>query len=288
MSAASRVSFDGQASDFDQRAGLPHGVGRRIAVAVADLVPKGGVLLDLGAGTGQIGESLARLGVLYVAIDLSAPMLAVFRDKLGGGDAAEAEPGPPQLRATLVQADACTRWPIASGSVDAVFVSRAAHLMPSEVLVRELSRVVRPSGGVVVFGGVRTDPASLRAVLRREMRRLLAEDGVLARNAGAFRDQLGAALEEQGWEVLPARTATTWPVVHRARESLAAWRAKPGLGGRAIAPEVQERVLRRLEDWIRERHGGLDIERDATERYELSVVRLPGRSISDRTHGGMT
>jgi hypothetical protein len=84
--------------------------------------------------------------------------------------------------------------------------------------------------------------------------------------------------------VLPVRAAASWTVVHRAADSLAAWRAKAGLGGRAIAPEVQESVLCRLEDWIRDRYGSLDVEREAIERYEVAAVRLP--KSSDRNERG--
>jgi hypothetical protein len=48
-----------------------------------------------------------------------------------------------------------------------------------------------------------------------------------------------------------------------------------------VTPEVQESVLRRLEDWIRERYGSLDVARDATDRYELAAVRLPQLSGRD-------
>ena len=82
MTAAPKVTFDAQAADFDRRAGLPAGAARRIAAAVMELAPAGrGVLLDLGAGTGQIGEHLSRgaRGTGYVGLDLSGPMLDVFR-----------------------------------------------------------------------------------------------------------------------------------------------------------------------------------------------------------------
>ena len=103
--STSTVSFDGQAADFDLRAGLPAGVAREIAAALVDLAPAGsGVILDLGAGTGQIGEHLVRGRSPYVGIDVSGPMLAVFRRKLGGG-------GP------LVRADAGAPWPLAAGTV---------------------------------------------------------------------------------------------------------------------------------------------------------------------------
>jgi hypothetical protein len=194
-------------------------------------------------------------------------MLAVFHRKLGAGGGA------------LVRADAGARWPIASGGVDLVFLSRAAHLLPPEVLVGESLRVASREGAVIVLGGVRSEPESLRAELRREMRRLLAEHGgVEARRARDAQLTIAEALAERGGEVLPVRTAASWPVVHRAADALAAWRAKAGLGGREVTPEVQDSVLRRLEDWIRERYGSLDVARDATERYELAAIRLPKSS----------
>lgn len=276
--AASSVSFDGQAADFDLRAGLPAGVAQRIAAAVAELVPAGngrrGLVLDLGAGTGLIGEHLARVWRLrYLGMDVSGPMLAGFRRKLGAG-----------AGGALVRADAAARWPIASRGVNLVFLSRAAHLLPPAVLVEETLRVARPEGAWVVFGGVRSEPGSLRAVLRRQMRKLLAEYGeVEGRDASAAQHRIAAALTERGGEILPVRTAASWAVVERARDALAAWRAKPGLGGRAVTPAIQDEVLRRLEDWSRERYGSLDVARDATERYELAAIRLP--KSTDRNRG---
>ncbi len=260
------ISFDRQAADFDLRAGLPAGVGRQIAAALAELVPaEGDVFLDLGAGTGQIGEHLARGRSRYLGLDVSGSMLAVFRRKLGPGG-----------RGKLVRADAGTHWPIRSGTIATVFLSRAAHLLPQAVLVEEAWRVARPTGAVIVFGGVRSQRESLRGVLRRQMRRLLAEHGFEARNASATQRRLGDALADRGGEVLPVRTAASWTAVERAADSLAAWRAKPGLGGRTVPQEVQNTVLRRLEDWIRERFGRLDVSRETTESYELAAVRLAG------------
>jgi SAM-dependent methyltransferase len=267
------VSFDRQAADFDLRAGLPEGVAARVAAALAELAPAAdGVVLDVGAGTGLIGEHLARVWGAgersrYLGMDVSGPMLAVFHEKLAA-----------VARSALVRADAAAGWPIASGSVEMVFVSRAAHLLPPAVLVEEALRVARPGGAVLVFGGVRSPPDSLRSTLRREMRRLLAEQGVEGRNAQEAQHRLAASLAERGGEVLPARTAATWAVVERAGDALAAWRAKEGLGGRAVSPEIQGEVLRRLEDWIRQRFGGLEVTREATERYELAAIRLSSRS----------
>lgn len=267
------VSFDGQAADFDLRAGLPAGAARQVAAAVVALAPVASpLILDLGAGTGQIGEHLIREPCRYLGIDLSGPMLAVFRRKL-----ARAAHG------SLVRADACVPWPLASGSIDLIFLSRAAHLLPPAVLVDETLRVASPNGALAVFGGVRSQPDSLRAVLRQEMRRLLAEEGVEGRRAGATQRRLARTLAVRGGEDLPVRAAASWAVVERARDALGAWRAKPGLAGRAVTPEIQERVLGRLEDWIRERYGSLDAAREANERYELTAIRLP--ESSDKNPG---
>lgn len=260
------VSFDRQSVDFDQRAGLPAGAARRIAVAVAELAPADGRILDLGAGTGQIGEHLAGADRSYLGLDVSGPMLAIFHHKLGKVSAPSA---------LLVRADGAVRWPLARGSVDVVFLSRAAHLLPPSVLVEEASRVIGSRGGMVVFGGVRSEPQSLRAQLRRQMRRLLAEHGVEGRRAETAQRQLADALVERGGELLPEKAAASWAVVERPRKALAAWRAKAGLAGRTVSAQVQETVLRRLEEWAVETFGSLDAERDATERYELTAIRLP-------------
>lgn len=274
MSLQAAVSFDRQAGDFDRRAGLPPGAAPRVAAALLELMPDGGTLLDLGAGTGQIGEPFARLCRAprhrYLGLDVSAPMLAVFRRKL----APDAGPG---AGAALVWADACRSWPVARGGVTLLFSSRAAHLLPPDLLIEEALRVASPAGALVVFGGVRNDPESLRAVVRRQMRRLLAEQGFEGRNARAAQDRLAAALAERGGELLPPVTAASWTAVHRVGDALSNWRAKSGLGGRTLPAAVQEDVLRRLEEWVRERWGGLDVAGEATERYELTVVRLNPR-----------
>ncbi|HEX2162978.1 MAG TPA: methyltransferase domain-containing protein [Thermoanaerobaculia bacterium] len=227
------------------------------------------MLLDLGAGTGLIGEHLAGGGVGYLGVDVSGPMLAVFRRKLGPGGGA------------LVRADGGAPWPLRGGRVGLVFVSRAAHLLPPAVLVAETLRVASPRGSLFVLGGVESDRDSLRAVLRRQMRRLLAERGVAPRRAAETRRAIAEALAERGGEPLPVRTAASWTTVHRAADALAAWRAKSGLGGQPVPAATQEEVLRELESWIRERFGGLEVERETTERYDLLAVRLPPRSATD-------
>ncbi|MBI5947446.1 MAG: ribosomal RNA small subunit methyltransferase A [Chloroflexi bacterium] len=64
-------------------------------IAAAVRVPPGGIILEIGAGTGQLTEFLLERGVPVVAIELEGRLLAHLRDRFGDN---------PLL--TLVQADA--------------------------------------------------------------------------------------------------------------------------------------------------------------------------------------
>jgi hypothetical protein len=79
--------FDAQAPGFDRRAGLPADAAISVARAVLDIAAAGPeeLLVELGAGTGEIGQHL--IGPMcYVGIDRSARMLKLFRQKLAGAD----------------------------------------------------------------------------------------------------------------------------------------------------------------------------------------------------------
>src|SRR5262245_6409789 len=103
MALATR-SFDEQAGAFDQRAGMPASVSHAIAtelVHLAQLGP-GDVVLEVGAGTGQIGLALSQQSVSYVGFDLSIGMLEVFNRRRRGT-------GRP---VSLIAADGDKRWPV--------------------------------------------------------------------------------------------------------------------------------------------------------------------------------
>ncbi len=213
-------SFDGQARGFDRRAGLPPAAAEAVARAVVELAAAaspeaGGLLLDLGAGTGEIGVQLARFArdaapagarQTYLGIDLSLAMLAAFRNKLRGGAGTAG-------RAALAAADADRPWPLRAGRVRAIFLSRAAHLLDPERLLAEASRAAHPAGALLILGRVRREPESLRATLRREMRRLLAERGIAGRSGEESRRRLLALAAERGGRRCRRgpRRAGRWP-----------------------------------------------------------------------------
>jgi ubiquinone/menaquinone biosynthesis C-methylase UbiE len=109
--------------------------------AVADLlaafdVPRGGAVLDLAAGTGKLTRVLAARVANVVAVEPSAGMLAVLRDRLPGVDA---------------RAGTAEVIPLGDGAVDAVFVGEAFHWFGTPAVCREIARVLRPHGGLALL-----------------------------------------------------------------------------------------------------------------------------------------
>lgn len=268
------LRFDSQAGSFDRRAGLPAAAGK-IAAALLELAPPvaGRALLEVGAGTGEIGAHLAATGgptsgLDYWGLDLSLPMLLEARRRA--------------LRAGWLQADANLPWPVAKGSAGLIFLSRAAHLLAPDHLVDEALRAAHPAGARLAIGRVRRAGTSLRAMLRREMRRLLAGHGIEGRAGGDAQERLIEIFTERGAIPLPTVAVATWPVIERPSDSLASWREKPGLAGTTVPAAVKDEVLHHLEAWARERFGDLEAGRAAEESYELAAVVLMPATREER------
>jgi ubiquinone/menaquinone biosynthesis C-methylase UbiE len=96
-----------------------------------------GRVLDAGAGTGRITETLLSTGWSVVALDASAEMLNELR---------QAHPEVETIEARLG-----TRLPFDDATFDAVVAMRVLKYVDDiEYALRELARVVRPGGHVVV------------------------------------------------------------------------------------------------------------------------------------------
>jgi len=255
--------FDSQARIFDERAGLAPEHCRQIAAAVVELgeVGPSELIVEVGAGTGQIGTWLAR-SRRYFGFDLSNGMLQHFRARMDGAAAEH----------VLLRADANRGWPLTAGAARAVFSSRTLHLLNPEHVAAEVFRVAGPTGATLIMGRVERPRDSVRSRMAAEMRSLLRRHGFDSRGDQPHR-RLVDACERRGAVALQPSTAATWPVTASARQSVDAWRQRPGPGLVDVPDAVRRAVLDELEAWAADAFGGLDRTCESQEAYVLTPLR---------------
>lgn len=143
-------------------------------------IPEGGVVIDLGCGTGRALSPLRRA----VGPDGSVVAVDVTPEMLG-----QARPASQVARAALVLADA-RRLPFAAGSADAIFAAGLInHLPDTEAGLRELARITRPGGLLILFH------PSGRAALAARHGRALSPDEPLAA------EPLRRSTQATGWQL---------------------------------------------------------------------------------------
>ena len=176
--AETRAFFGCRAATWDAKFGddLP---AYCAAVAEAGIRP-GGVAIDVGCGTGRalppLREAVGPQGSVF-AVDLTPEMLAAARPKSVAAQAA------------LILADARS-LPFADASADAIFAAGLVHHLPdSGAGLRELARVTRPGGVLVLFH------PSGRAALAARHGRVLSPDELLAEGV------LDRATAAAGWQL---------------------------------------------------------------------------------------
>ncbi len=258
--------FDGQAAIFEQRAGLPVEYCRDIARAVLEIgeVGAGDLLVEVGPGTGQIGQWFDA-SVRYVGLDLSAGMLGEFRQHVGENTG----------RRALIQTDANRRWPLIDGVARAIFSSRAIHLLDQEHITREVFRVAGPTGATFIVGRVQRNPQSVRARMAAEMNERLRRYGFEGRGGERQTRLLFESLRRCGAEILETVAVARWQVATSPRQSLDSWRCLKALGGAPVPDEARAHILTELEGWAEEVFGGLDERVESEETYVLRPLRVP-------------
>jgi ubiquinone/menaquinone biosynthesis C-methylase UbiE len=176
--AETRAFFGRRAASWDAKFGddLP-----AYCAAVAEAgIRRGGAAVDVGCGTGRalppLREAVGPQGSVF-AVDVTPEMLAAARPKSI------------TAKAALILADARS-LPFADASADAIFAAGLVnHLPDSEAGLRELARVTRPGGLLVLFH------PSGRVALAARHGRVLAPDELLTE--GVLRRRTAAA----GWRL---------------------------------------------------------------------------------------
>lgn len=153
------------------------------ARALAHLAPAEWTVADIGTGTGILAIELARLGMHVIAVDHSARMLDAARAKFAaegfavetegfaGHDSADASAalvaaaGGVAGRVEL-RAGEASSLPLADAEVDAALAHMVLHYLPGPAeALREMARIVRPGGAVVIVDFVRHEAEWMREEL---------------------------------------------------------------------------------------------------------------------------
>lgn len=211
--------FDGVASRYDLTntiVSFGQDRGWRRATRAALGLRPGERVLDVGAGTGVSTEELAHSGAYAVGLDLSIGMLQAGR---------RTRPDVP-----LLAGDAL-RLPFPDRSFDAVTISLALrNVVDTEAALREMARVTRPGGRLVVCEfSTPTNPVFRTVYLSYLMRSLPAVARTVSSNPDAYvylaesirawPDQAGLAarIAASGWGRVGWRNLTGGIVaLHRA------------------------------------------------------------------------
>jgi ubiquinone/menaquinone biosynthesis C-methylase UbiE len=260
------MQFDTQADYYDQRTGLGEDIVQAIALAIDELSApyRDGQLLDIGAGTGEIGFYLAKLPLRYTGIDLSEGMLAVYRARYANlSDVPE-----------LIHTDANLPWPLPERSVSVFFSSRALHQLDHAHVLGQLARLAAPTGAVLILGNVKRSEQSAKAMMRKAMHKVLASYGLTENSGQTHRRQLFTALSQQGAVQLPPVTAARWLVRNAPIDSIKSWESVDGIAGNAVDAATKTKILDTLMETAQALFTDLSQAVESEEVYELNVIKL--------------
>jgi len=196
---------------------------------IADYLPAGARVLDIGGGPGRYSLWLAERGHRVVLADLSPALIALARDKVAASSAAA-------LVDDITVADArdLSRW--ADGAFDAVLALGPFYHLPDladrDRAAHELARVLRPGG--LAFVALMPRYAFLRRTLALpDERRRLAAPAFVARvlDDGVFENDIPGRFTG-GYGVWPADVEPFF-----ARHG---FDARALLAAESIIPDLQE------------------------------------------------
>jgi ubiquinone/menaquinone biosynthesis C-methylase UbiE len=261
------MQFNEQADIYDERTGLGEKTAQNIAVALKHMIEPylTGQFLEIGAGTGEIGFFLQGLAIPYAGIDLSDGMLDVYRNRYQNIEDAP----------HLIQTDGNDSWPFDNKSVSVFFSSRAMHQLDQKNVLTQLQNLSDPKGAVLILGNVKRDKKSAKAIMRKEMHKILNELGLKEKSGQSNRNQLFEAIEKQGGERLKPVTASRWQVSHAPINSINSWKKVDGIAGQTVEPAIKQQILESLILKAQDEFPNINQTLETEESYELNAIRLP-------------
>lgn len=182
VNAGSGAMFDGIAKRYDflnrvMTFGIDQGWRRR-AVRLLQL-PKDARVLDLATGTADLAMLTARMhpDAHVIAVDPSRGMLAVGREKVAKAGLS--------ARVELVEGDA-QALPFADATFDGVTIGFGIRNVPDrQKALREMARVCKPGGRVVILEATEPPPTLLGWGARLHLRVVVPRLGALLSGAPA-------------------------------------------------------------------------------------------------------
>ncbi len=137
--------FDSHASENDYDVFTPESTARLIETcARVASFKRGGLIADLGCGSGVFTDQLHQLGYKAVGLDISSKLVALGRNRYSGIE--------------FLQGDV-EFLPFSSSSLDGVLLSGLVHHLPDPSrCAAEVFRVLKPGGSFVAFDPNRMNP----------------------------------------------------------------------------------------------------------------------------------
>jgi len=142
--------FDSVAPDWDRIQAPFYASGVR-ETALMRLVPRDLTVADVGCGTGLLTLTLARVARRVVAVDSSARMVRLTREKVARASLANVD----------VKQGRAESLPVSSASLDAAFSFHLLRHLPRPAeAIAEMARVLKPGGRLIL---VELEPHGVRA-----------------------------------------------------------------------------------------------------------------------------
>lgn len=249
-------NFDQVANVYESTRGYPTQVGQQITGSLRDLF--GGermTAVEFGAGTGLFTQYAVDLFRQYLAVDVSAAMLAKLRDSLGS-------------KAVPMVGDVC-HFPFLTQSIDAVLGAKVLrHVGEWQQGLREIKRVLKPDG---LF--LHAEEAWLEKTQASEVRpkwnEILAEMGYAPNpHPGPTADStIMAELQATGWTGVQRVVLAQWEAESSLESVISHLEKGAGSSVFHLPEPVLQSSVTRLREWAAERWGD-----PATKERKLKAV----------------